>query len=148
MAAFSSTSFDTGAFSVNAFDFGGVTPVVVTTPQIIGGGYIRHSPDYFKKSRKRIREEREKIGIAPEVLDLIDGVAKRQALAVESDSHKQLEELNRELELAGIEWQGRYLETLNDLREQYITEEISRLLAKKLRNEEDEMVLMALAATL
>lgn len=117
-----------------------------TTP--VGGGYIRHHPDYFRKSRKRIRKEREALGISAAILDLIDGVAKRQAEVVQSDPQKQFEELERVLEIADVEWQGRYLEVLNDLRERYISEEISRLLAKKFQDEEDEMRLMALAALL
>ena len=129
---------------ISQFAFQGSIDVPASSP--VGGGYIRHHPDYFKKSRKRIREEREAVGISTEVLDLIDGVAKRQALAVQSDSQKQFEELERALQIADVEWQGRYLEVLNDLRERYIAEEISRLLAKKLQGEEDEMRLMALAA--
>ena len=111
-------------------------------------GFLRLPHDYFKKSRKRIREERKALGIAEDVLDLIDGVAKRQAQVVQSDPQKQFEELERALELADVEWQARYLEVLNDLRERYISEEISRLLAKKFQDEEDEMRLMALAALL
>ena len=149
MAAFDSAAFSTNAFSVNAFDFGSITPVVPAAPQQVGGGgYIRHHPDYFRKSRKRIRDEREALGIPASVLDLLEGVAKRQAEALQSDAQKQFEELERALELADVEWQGRYLEVLNDLRERFISEEISRLLAKKLSDEEDEMRLMALAALL
>ena len=142
------------AFQVTGFAFQGTGQfafqgsVDLPPSQPIGGGYIRHHPDYFKKSRKRIRKEREALGISAEVLDLIDGVAKRQAEVVQSDPQKQFEELERALDLAQIEWQGRYLEVLNDLRERYISEEISRLLAKKFQDEEDEMRLMALAALL
>lgn len=137
--------FFDGAFLGGGF-FGNLPSPSTTPPG--GGGYIRHHPDYFKKSRRRIREEREAVGISSEILDLIEGVAKRQALAVQSDSQKQFEELERALELAQVAWQGRYLEVLNDLRERYIAEEISRLLAKKLQDEDDEMRLMALAALL
>ena len=143
------------AFQVTGFAFQGIGQFAFqgsidlpTAQPIGGGGYIRHHPDYFKKSRKRIRKEREALGISAEILDLIDGVAKRQALGVASDSQKQLDELHRELQIAEVEWQGRYLEVLNDLRERYISEEISRLLAKKFSDEEDEMRLMVLAALL
>ena len=121
-------------------------PVIIPSTVTGGGGYIRHHPDYFKKSRKRIREEREALGIPAAVLDLLEGVAKRQALALQSDPQKQFEELERSLKLADVEWQARYLEVLNDLRERYIAEEISRLLAKKLADEDDEMKLVMLAA--
>ena len=138
-------------FFGGAFFGGGFFGADIAAPQPshpVGGGYIRHHPDYFRKSRKRIREEREAVGISSEILDLIDGVAKRQAIGLESDSQKQFEELERALELAQVAWQGRYLEALNDLRDQHINEEISRLLAKKLQDEDDEMRLMALAALL
>ena len=115
---------------------------------IVGGGYIRHEPDYFRKSRSQIRAERAALGIPVPALDVIEGVAKRQALGVASDSQKQLDELHRELQLAEIAWQGRYLEVLNDLRDRYISEEISRLLAKKIKDEGDVMVLLVLAASL
>ena len=131
---------------ISQFAFQGSVDLPPSTP--VGGGYIRHHPDYFKKSRKQIRKEREAVGISTQVLDLIDGVAKRQAEVVQSDPQKQFEELERALELAEVDWQARYLEVLNDLRERYISEEISRLLAKKLSDEEDEMRLMALAALL
>ena len=118
-------------------------------PPRTGGGYLRHDPSNFRKSREQVRRERIALGIPESALDVIEGVAKRQAAGVESaaaDEQKRLEELERELQLAGIAWQSRYLEALNDLREQYITEEISRLMAQKLENEET-MVLMAMAAT-
>ena len=121
-------------------------PVIIPSTVTGGGGYIRHHPDYFRKSRKRIREEREALGIPSAVLDLLEGVAKRQAEALQSDPHKQFEELERALELADVQWQARYLEVLNDLRERYIAEEISRLMAKKLADEDDEMKLVMLAA--
>ena len=136
-----------GNFFSGQFFGGGFFGEIAQTVARTGGGYIRHHPDYYKKSRARIRQEREAVGISTEILDLIDGVAKRQAAVVESDPQKQFEELERALELAQADWQGRYLEVLNDLREQYISEEISRLLAEKLVREENEMILLVMAAS-
>lgn len=137
-----------GNFFGGQFFGGGFFGAITTQAPPTGGGYIRYHPDYYKKSRERIRKERQALGIDVAALDVIEGVAKRQALGVESDSQKQLDELHRELQLAEIEWEGRYLEVLNDLRERYISEEIARLLDKKLKDEEDVMMLLVLAATI
>lgn len=80
-----------------------------------------------KKTEEEIRKEREDLGILPKAARVIEDVARSQAERLEQDRQKQLEQLARELEVAGIEWESRYLELLARLRERFIEEEIARL---------------------
>lgn len=54
MAAFSSSGFSTDAFSVNAFDFGSVTPPVDTQ-------YSGHGQAYFYRQKRALEEARERL---------------------------------------------------------------------------------------
>ena len=153
MASFSDQGFDTNAFSVNAFDFGSPTPptpVVPTVPSFpIGGGY----PAQDQRTRKEVSEARKRLGLEDELSvvearakAVIDLVAKRQAEALELDKQKQFDELSRELRLKGVELESVHLETLNLERERLISLEISTRLKLRLREEEELMMLVLMAA--
>ena len=100
-----------------------------------------------RRTKRDISRERERYGIQDELaLAAIAEVAARQAERLELDEQKRFEELSRELELRRIEWDARYLEALNVMRERLIGEEIAALMHRKLRDEEDILVLMMMAA--
>ena len=82
-----------------------------------------------------------------EIQQVIETVAFRQVQTLEPDEQKRFEELERELEARGIEWEAKYLELLNEERESLINEEIGRLLRRKIA-EEEELLLILLAASL
>ncbi|WP_323165328.1 hypothetical protein, partial [Pseudomonas atacamensis] len=78
-------------------------------------------------------------------------VAQQQAQRLELDRQKQFEELSRELRLRNIEWEGRYLESLNLERQRLIDLEISARLKAKLKvqqEDEDIMAIMMMIANL
>jgi hypothetical protein len=131
MAAFSRTSFDTSAFSVNAFDFG-PSP---TPPQIGGGGFVLN----LRRERKKRYE------IDDEVVRVIEDVAARQVEVLEQDKQKIFEELTRELELKRVEFDARYLEVLSQEREILIDAEIAEHF-RKIKVQEEELMLLVLMA--
>lgn len=59
---------------------------------------------------------------------VIEAVAQRQVEDLQTDEHKQFEELERELHAQGIEWEAKYLELLNIRREQLLNAEIKERL--------------------
>lgn len=149
MAAFSDTAFNTSAFSIGAFDFGSTPPPVVdvVVPPPAGGGGYNPSQGLYERppSRKEISKARERLGLQDKLaLAAIAEIAARQAERLELDEQKRFEELSRELQLRGIEWEARYLEALNLERGRLIDAEIGRLLKRKLTDE--TMILMLLAA--
>jgi len=77
---------------------------------------------------------------------VIADVAARQALVLERDAQKRFEELLRELELQGIEFDARYLEALNIQRERLIDAEIAARL-RLLREDEELIILLLMAAS-
>ena len=121
-------------------------PATVTAP-LIGGGYNPSQGLYPRPpSREQVSRDRERFGLRDAVSLAIAEVAARQAQRLELDAQKRFEELSRELQLRGIEWEGRYLEALNVRRERLIDAEIGQRLRRKL---DDEMiVLMLLAASI
>ncbi len=143
MSAFSDTAFDTSAFSVDAFDFGSVqtpppTPEVVLP--LIGGGFTYE----YRRPRKSLAKDRERFGI-PDIErqiadELVEQIAARQARSLERDEHKRFEELQRELQIRGIQWQAQYLEVMNAKRERLIDEEIATIFQQ--RQDEETMLLM------
>ena len=140
MAVF--TNFFGGAFFGGGFFGGG-------TVQGGGGhpsqGYSGH--EVRKRTREEVRKEREALGILPKRVErVIEEVAQRQAEKLELDSQKQFEELSRELKLKNIEWEGQYLESLNQTRERLIDLEIASRLKGRLRDEEEILSLLAMAA--
>ena len=101
------------------------------------------------RTKKEIQEERERLGILPRKVErIIQDVALRQAQKLELDKHKQFEELSRELRVQKIEWEGRFLEVLNQEREKLIDREIESRLRFRLQEENDLMTLIVLAASL
>ena len=81
----------------------------------------------------------------PKALKVIEKVALRQVAVLEPDDYKKQEELLRELELEGLQWESKYFEFLGQYREHLIEREIKKLL--DLRAEE-EMMLILLAASI
>src|SRR3990167_8806411 len=75
---------------------------------------------------------------------VIADVAARQALVLERDAQKRFEELLRELELQGIEFDARYLEALNIQRERLIDAEIAA--RYRLIREDEELIILLLMA--
>lgn len=120
-----------GKFFEGGF-FGNLPPAVTG-----GGGYIRYGPDYYKKSKKRLREERELFGIPDEVKEAIALVAKQQAERLELDAQKQLDELRGELKLRNLEIETGYLEALANERERLIDQEIDRRIQLVIRDNRD-----------
>lgn len=89
-------------------------------------------------------KELTKLGITPAAAEIIAAVAESQAKRLEIDDQKRLEELSRELELAGVQWQGRHLELLNQQREMLITEEIASLMERKIDDEKALLTILAM----
>jgi hypothetical protein len=144
MSAFSSTAFSTSAFSVTAFDFGTPTPppVVVSTVRP-SGGYPNDS--YHRRTREQVSRDRKRFGIIDALAaEAIAEVAARQAERLEADKQKQYDELKRELELRRIEWETGYLEALNAERERLISAEIALRIHKKIQQDEEDFIVMAL----
>ena len=99
-----------------------------------------------RRTRKDISRERERYGIQDELaLEAIAEVAARQAERLEMDAQKRFEELARELELRRIDFDGRYLDAMNVMRERLITEEIAARLHRKLKDEADIILLLMMA---
>jgi len=67
-------------------------------------------------------------------------------LVLERDEQKRFEELLRELQLQGIEFDARYLEALNIQRERLIDAEISARY-RLIREEEELIILLLMAAS-
>ena len=131
---------DTGAWGVSWGEDGGAPPPVVevsTGPAPSGGRPSPH-PWITRRLKKRKPDE---------IQQVIDTVAFRQVQTLELDEQKRFEELERELEARGIEWESRYLELLNQERERLIHEEIGRLLRqkKKIRDEEEAVIALLMA---
>ena len=146
MAAFSNTAFSTSAFSVGAFDFGsGPTPppAPVVVPPLVGGGFTYE----YRRPRKSLAKDRERFGIPNierQVAEaLVEDIAARQAKSLERDEQKRFEELQRELQIRGIQWQAQYLESMNAKRERLIEEEIATIFQQ--RQDEETMLLMIAA---
>jgi hypothetical protein len=67
-------------------------------------------------------------------------------LVLEQDAQKRFDELLRELELQGIEFDARYLEALNIQRERLIDAEIAARL-RLIREDEELLILLLMAAS-
>ena len=119
---------DTGAWGVS-WGSSGVTPPTppVVAPSVRPSGGI----PWYARPKKRRKYQKEDI-----IQAVIEAVAARQALALELDEQKRLEELIRELDLRAIEWESRYLDLMNSERQRLIDEEIKKLLRKKMQDDE------------
>jgi PKD repeat protein len=124
-----------------------VNDVVVATTAP-SGGIVDLGRNRRKKTKEELAAEREKFGIPDEARIAIEEAARRQALAQEQsaqDEQKNFEELSRELTLRGIEWDVRYLEAMNTLREKLIEQQREEVMKAK-RDEEDVMYLLQVVA--
>jgi hypothetical protein len=147
---FGSTSF----IILDGYDLGGAAPpAAAVVPERPAGGWPErgrrkklHLPTY--PTDAELRKQREEWGILPKAEAIISAVAQRQAEAAKYDEQRYFEELTRELELQNIEFEGKYLESLNVQREKLIDAEIGRLLKEKFDNEDMEIILMLVAASI
>lgn len=111
-----------------------------------GGAYERDAHAYGRRhTEEDVRRDRERLGILPAVDAVIDAVALRQAENTGLDAQQRLEELERELALQSLEFEGRYLELLNERRGRLIDAEIRARL--KVVQENEELLLFLLAVT-
>lgn len=139
------------AWSTNWGDSWGITagppppppPPPVGVPQYPSGGY----PTREFRDAIEGRVPRGTLRLPEKAQAVIEAVALRQVETLEADELKRLEELERELQLKGIEWEARHLEALNVRREHLIDLEIGRLLKAKLEAD-DELLLIMLAASI
>lgn len=143
MAAFSRESFSTSAFSVSAFDFGEEVTVASARPS---GGFPAYDGG---RTKREVTRDRERFGIPDEerleAERVIREIALRQAQKLERDEQKRFEELSRELKLRKIEWEGRYLESLNIQRQKLIDDELYERF-KRFRDEQDILLLLMMAS--
>jgi hypothetical protein len=124
-----------------------IPPSPVSAERFAGGW------EYARRSRRRIEEEiraeREQWGILPKAAQIVSAVAIRQADALDLDAEQRLEELERELELAGVRYQSSYFELLNLQRQRLIDAEIKGYFeAQEALNEENKRRLLLLLAFL
>ena len=111
------------------------------------GGVPYRGHETRTRTKDEVRREREAYGILPKAAEIIEKVAIRQATKIEYDEQKRFEELARELEIARIAWEGRYLEALNARRQALIGSEVALRLQQKLLDEENTMILLVLASS-
>ena len=140
------TAFQEDAFQAEplAFQIEGQGQVSTVQPS---GGIPYRGHETRRRTKEEVQREREKLGILPRTARIIDDVAARQALDLRQDEQQRFEELQRELALEKIEWEGRYLEILNAKRQALIDEEIKALWERKRLDEENTMILLVMAAT-
>ena len=136
-----------GNFFGGQFFGGGFFGELPSTQQ--GGGGSNPSQGYSGHETRRrtpedVRRIREELGIIPR--RVIEEVATRQVERLEVDEQKIFDELYREIELKGLQWEARYLEALNAQRELLINEEIARRLQQGINNEATMMLLVMAAA--
>lgn len=130
---------------------GPVAPVIPPAPPAdIGlhpGGGVPH--DYVP-TRRDVSRARKRFGlddgfeVPARAGAIIADVAARQAERLELDEQKIFEELLRELEIEGLEFDRRYLEALNRQRELLIDEEIAQQF-RRIQEEEELLMLMLIA---
>ena len=113
-----------------------LTPPVTPAVPKPSGGIL---PWYARPKKKRRKYTDEDVAKA-----VIEAVAQRQALALELEEQKRLEELVRELDLKAIEWESRYLELMNEERQRLIDAEIGKLLRKKVQDDEAISLLLSM----
>lgn len=141
-ASATTTSTSGGYRSLLAFWSGGAFGYESIETQIQpSGGFESANLWNRRRTKKDIEKARKEYGIAFEV---IESVAKRQSEDLHLDEQQRFDELQGELKLRNIEFESKYYEYLNVLREQYIHNEIARLI-KENAIKEDEIVFMMLA---
>ena len=123
-------------------------PPPPAAPQEQPKGRAEWLGDYLPDRRdpEQIRRDRQRFGIIPpDVREVIDEVAARQAQRLEQDKQRQLDELRGELRLRELDLRAGYLEALGEARQKLIEEEIKRRLAQ-LSEDEQVILLVMLAA--
>lgn len=109
------------------------------------GGYEYALRAPRRRTAQEIRDERRRLGIITrEAQAVIDAVAERQAGSLKQDEQQRFEELERELKLSGIEWETRYLEAMNAMRERLISDEIGRRLRARAIEFQNRQTMMAM----
>lgn len=100
--------------------------------------------------RKWHRPEDEKhlseLGITPAAAEIIASVAERQAKDLERDEQQRIDELNGEMRARKLEMRSGHLRALNIERQRLIDAEIAKLMKLSIEREDEEVVLMLLAA--
>lgn len=96
------------------------------------------------RTKEERAEDRKRFGIPAPIVEVIEAIAEGQVERLEADEQKRFEELSRELQLRGIEWEAQYLEMLNAKRQALIDAEIGKLLRQQI--EDEQIMLMLLAA--
>lgn len=137
MSFFGGDFYGGGFYSVD-------TPVNVQDAHLFG---VR--PSYRKKKKKKYVTFEEMLeawqrALNPASVEIIQSVALRQVQTPDFDEQKRLEELERELEAADIEWDSRFLAAVKIERERLIDAEIKQRLKERM-NEEDAILLIMLA---
>ena len=132
----------TGALAAQSASIAGAATVTRTATS---GGYEIGRLGTLRTSED-IRRDRKRFGVIPEAARVIAQVAATQAERLSLDEQQRLEHLERELELRGIEYESRYLELLNVMRERLIAAEIGRRLRLLQQIEEEAVVMLMLAA--
>lgn len=77
-----------------------------------------------------------------EVEEVIQQIALRQSEQLLTDEQKIYDELTRELELKGLEFEAIHLKALNYQRELLINAEIGKLLKLKIQKEDEDILMM------
>jgi len=132
------------AWGVSWGDTGGAPPPpppaasVAPSPGGSRGGFWERQFRETRRDRVRKAPDQEEID------KIIQEVAAEQVARLERDDQKRFEQLERELEFRGVEWEARYLEALNVRRELLIDQEIERLLRQKL--DQDNQIILILMA--
>ena len=141
-------NFSGGSFSgaVGGFSLDAEAQSPAQTPQAPIGGGIPYDPP--PRTRRQISEARKRFGLEDtyeqeRAAQVIASVAARQAQALETDHYKQYEELTRQLDIEGLEFDRRYLEALSQQRERLIDKEI---FLQFRRIEEEELMLLVMIA--
>ena len=125
----------------------GVTPPAATPETVRPSGGWPADQGYRRK-REDVSEARKRLGLDDgyRVSTVIADVAVRQAERIEQDQQKIFDELLRELELQGLEFDRRYLEALGVQRQRLIDAEIAARLQRLVKDEEELMLLVMIAA--
>jgi hypothetical protein len=147
-AQFDSSINPTQLWTTSTFSHGVTSPTTPIVTETFSGGW-----EYARRARRRreeeLRLEREQWGILPKAAQIISAIAIRQADALGLDAQQRLEELESELELAGVQYRARYLELLNIQRQTLIDAEIKGFFeAQEALNEENKRRLLLLLAFL
>lgn len=127
-------------------------PAPPDAPTVLVGGGFNPSQGLYPRppGREEVSRARERLGLKDSISEekaakVIADVAARQAESLERDEQKRFEELARQLEIEGLEFDARYLELLNQEREHLIDSEIARRL-RAIRDQEEILLMLLMIA--